>query len=603
VQQRPAQDRTPAWITFAAAGVLTAAALLAYGNTFSVPLLFDDVTSIATNPTLHHFGDAFWPPTNRTVTGRPVLNVSLALNYAFGGSAVGGYHAANLAIHIFSGLALFGITRRTLLPRQPAAATAIGFSAALLWIVHPLGTAAVTYIAQRAESLMALFYLLTLYCFIRGTGDGSRKWSPWFGWAAAACLLGMATKEVMASAPLMVLLYDRTFIAGSFRGALRQRGRVHALLASTWLLLAFLAVTTQVRNAAGSSDAVPPAWHYALTQFPAIVHYLGLCFWPYPLVFDYGTALAAPSLAVLLSAVLVAALLAAVAWALIKVPALGFPGACFFAVLAPSSSFVPIAGETMADFRMYLPLACVATLTAAALFRYLGRTALPVCLVLSAALGLVSRVRNEDYASAERIWSDTVAKAPGNARAHSNLGALLLNEPGKTQEAIAQSEEALRLLPDSAPGHVDLANALSRDPALIGDAITHYREAIRINPRLYGAHVGLGNALSRVPETRDEAIGEYTEALRLKPDSAEAHFDLGNALSRTPGRNEEAIDHYRQALRLKPDFAEAHFGLAVALLDQPGGKLEAEAQLEEGLRLHPSDKQAQYILERLRAGP
>jgi hypothetical protein len=106
--------------------------------------------------------------------------------------------------------------RRTLGPRSDRRAFLVAFSAALLWALHPLQTESVTYIVQRAESLMGLFYLLTLYCFIRGAAEeGSRWYIPCVG----ACLLGMATKEVMVSAPLVVLLYDRTFVAGSFREA------------------------------------------------------------------------------------------------------------------------------------------------------------------------------------------------------------------------------------------------------------------------------------------------------------------------------------------------------------------------------------------------
>jgi len=111
------------------------------------------------------------------------------------------------------------------------------FSAALLWTLHPLQTESVTYIVQRAESLMGLFYLLTVYCFIRGAGADSRRHRLWFALCVAACLLGMATKEVMASAPLIVLLYDRIFVAGSFREAWRQRWGLHVALAATWLLL------------------------------------------------------------------------------------------------------------------------------------------------------------------------------------------------------------------------------------------------------------------------------------------------------------------------------------------------------------------------------
>src|SRR2546423_137761 len=82
---------------------------------------------------------------------------------------------------------------------------------ALLWVAHPLQTESVTYIVQRAESLMGLFYLLTLYAFVRGATAAERATRlRWFGAALGACLLGMGTKEVMATAPLLVLLYDRT---------------------------------------------------------------------------------------------------------------------------------------------------------------------------------------------------------------------------------------------------------------------------------------------------------------------------------------------------------------------------------------------------------
>ena len=78
---------------------------------------------------------------------------------------------------------------------------------------------------------MGLFYLLTLYCFIRGAGSARPIF--WYFTAVVACLLGMATKEVMATAPLIVLLYDRTFLAGSLRGALRRRYGLYLAMAAT----------------------------------------------------------------------------------------------------------------------------------------------------------------------------------------------------------------------------------------------------------------------------------------------------------------------------------------------------------------------------------
>jgi protein O-mannosyl-transferase len=176
--------------------------------------------------------------------GRPVVNLSLALNYALGGSNVWGYHALNLAIHIIlAGLTLFGVVRRTLLrpalrERFSPSAARLALVVAVLWTAHPLQTEAVTYVSQRCESLMGLFYLLTLYCFVRGADSQRCGW--WFTLSVVACLLGMATKEVMVTAPLLVLLYDRTFVTGSFRKAWTRHRRLYLSLAGTWLLLGYL---------------------------------------------------------------------------------------------------------------------------------------------------------------------------------------------------------------------------------------------------------------------------------------------------------------------------------------------------------------------------
>lgn len=569
-----------------AALAICAAALAAYRNSFSVPLLYDDRSSIAANPTIRHLSTALWPSAGATVGGRPILNLSFAINYAISGTAVWSYHAVNLAIHVFAGLTVFGIIRRTLAPRNPAASP-IAFAAALLWTLHPLQTESVTYIVQRAESLMGLFYLLTLYCFIRGAGAAGPQARAWNAASIAACLLGMGTKEVMVSAPLIVLLYDRTFLAGSYSEAWRRRAKVYAGLAATWLVLPFLVLSTRGRAGTagfGSGVSVPA---YALAQFPAIAHYLRLSFWPHPLVFDYGSALATPPFQLIPCALAIIGLVAGTAWALIERPVLGFLGAFFFAILAPSSSIIPIATETVAEHRMYLPLIPVVALVVLAIHRWLGRAALPVCLVLAAGLGLATARRNQAYSSELAIWSDTVAKVPGNYRAQLSLGAALAELPNRLPDAIARFEAALRIHPEYAEAHYDLGVAYARLPGRLPDAIAQFNAALKINPDYAEARNDLGEAYARTPGRLPDAIAQFDAALKINPDDAKAHYNLGLAWSGVPGHLPDAIAQFEAALQIDPDLAEAHFNLGVALLKAGGRSQDARAQFKAALRLRP----------------
>jgi tetratricopeptide (TPR) repeat protein len=603
------------------------AALAAYHNSFSVPFLFDDGASITENGTIRHLWpiwDTLSPPQGgATVSGRPMVNLSLAVNYAFGGTVVWGYHALNLAIHILAGLTLFGVVRRTLLQptlcgRFGAVALPLALATAVLWTVHPLQTESVTYVAQRTESLMGLFYLLTLYCFIRGAASPVPR--IWYSLSVMACLLGMASKEVMVSAPLMALLYDRTFLSGSFRKAWSRSWRLYLALGSTWVLLGYLVVGTGNRGETAGFGTGIASWAYALTQFRVIVHYLGLSIWPHPLVLDYGIDLAKHAAEVVPYALIVALLMVATVISLWRWPAIGFAGVWFFAILAPTSSVVTVATETMAEHRMYLPLAAVVVLGVMGIHALVGRRSVSVCLVLAVGLGFLTVQRNEDYCSELAIWSDTVAKRPSNPRAHLNLGNALF-DLGKVSDAIEQYEQALRIKRDYLEAQINLGNALF-ELGKVSEAIRQYEQALRIRPDYAKPHNNIGIAL--VSQGRvAEAIAEFAAALRIEPDYAEVHYNLGVALA-NQGSISEAIAQYRETLRLKPDwppalsrlawilatdrnaslrngaeavqlaerlceitgYPEAHYNLGVALANQ-GRISEAIAQYRETLRLKP----------------
>ena len=288
-------------------------------------------------------------PPDTTLSGRPVATLTFAIDHAIWGGSLPGYHATNLVIHLLAGLTLFGLAWRTLArpplqERLGGYAVAIAFVIAGIWTLHPLQTESVTYVVQRAESLAGLWLLLTLYAALRGAAT-SRP-GHWHALALGCCLLGMATKEIMFAAPLVVWLHDRTFATGTFTTALQRRPAFYAALFSTWIVLGWLVWRTGNRGAtAGFGLGISP-WHYLLTSCAAIVHYVRLTFWPVPLVLDYGFAVTTDPTAVWPQALAVLSFALATAVAIVQRSSWGFCGAWFFLLLAPSSSLVPVATQT-----------------------------------------------------------------------------------------------------------------------------------------------------------------------------------------------------------------------------------------------------------------
>ena len=581
-----------------AGAVLALAALAAYHNSFTGPFVYDDIPAIKDNPTIKHLwplSTVLSPPNDSgiTVNGRPLVNLSLAINYAIGGTEVGGYHAFNLAVHILAGLTLFGLVRRSLeLPHLrkrfgPAnASLPLAFTVALLWTLHPLQTESVTYIVQRAESLVGLFYLLTFYCFVRSTT--SPRPVLWQTATVLACLGGIASKEVMASAPLLILLYDRALVSGTFRNAWQRHRRLYGALAATWLPLAWLVHNTGSRGGtAGFGAGGVSSWDYALTSALAIGKYVKLTFWPYPLVFDYGTAVETKLLPVLPQAIVILALLLATVYALWRRPLLGFLGMWFFAILGPSSSIIPIATETMAEHRMYLPLAALLTLIVVGLVPLLGRRSIGLFIALAAGAGWATVERNQDYRSEMQLWHDTQLKYPSNARAHNNVGEILYRQD-RFADALACFREAVRLLPNYIDAINNLGNTLT-EQGKPTEALEHLQLALRLKPGYAETHNNLGNALYHL-KRNGEAMSHYREALRLKPDYADAHNNLGVMLGET-GQHLESIEHYQKALQLKPNYIDAHYNYGNALV-QTGRTAEAIAEFTETLRLKPTHPEA-----------
>jgi len=592
------------WPRLLAAAAIVAACIAVYSNSFGGAFHFDDLGAIGKNPTIRNvwdLGAVLSPPSGgETVTGRPLLNLSLAVNYAIGGTQVWGYHAVNLAIHIVASLLVFGVVRRTLilpLLRDRWGWSATGFAAAvaMLWAVHPLQTEAVTYIVQRAESLVATLYLLVLYCTIRGAQSSTRESRiAWYVAAAMACLFGMAAKEVMVTAPLVVLLFDRAFLTGSFRETLRQRWPLYASLAATWGLLAFLVTGTGLIDHQDDLGAPHPL-AYVATQPGIILYYLRLCVWPAHLCLDYSWPATRDVAVVLPGIVAVGTLGLLTLWGLVRNTAWGFLGAAFFLILSPTSSFVPLA-DLAFEHRMYLPLAIVLTFVVAAGFLAgkaivardpkLATTAKVAGItgVAAAAIALAYSTyqRNEVYQSPLALWRDVVMKNPTNGRAHNNFATILM-DCGAIDEALDHCRRALELSPNHSDWYSNLGEALRRKGRL-AEAIQAFREAIDRNPKNADAENNLGETL-RQQGNLAEAAAHFDRAVAIRPNMAEALSNRGLVLG-AQGDTAGEIAQYKKALAAQPDYATAANNLGVVYCEQgrPGDALNV---WQEMLRRQP----------------
>jgi tetratricopeptide (TPR) repeat protein len=566
------------------------AAVVPYLGCFRAPFVFDDFPAVVRNTSIRHLwplGPVLHPPLDAAgATGRPLVNLSYALNYAAGGLDVWGYHAVNVALHACNALLVFLVLRRTFalpgLERFNRSAKPLAAAAAMVWAAHPLLSESVVCIAQRNELLVGFFTLLTFAAFLRSVSPGApvRRWE---GVAIASCFAGMLSKEVMAATPLLVLCYDRTLIAGSFRAAWRQRRILYVGLAASWLILLVLVLGHHQRNQTVGFGLGVSSWDYALTQCRALFVYLKLALWPSPLIVDYGTPVIHQLSAVWPQALAIVAALVVTAVAFAHRRPVGLLGAWFFVLLAPSSSFLPLTTQTIAEHRMYLPLLAVGVGAALLIHAALRDRVVWSCGALSLTLGFATWHRTAVYQSEVRLWTDTVAKVPRSPRAYASLGIAHVRA-GAPERALQAYRRALELQPDYADAQSDYATALvqcgRRD-----EATAHYERAAALKPLDPDIRLNLGRHYRQIGRATD-ALGQIEAALRVRPDDVRALVEFGAALNQL-GRYAEArmVLERAAAMDAADPAAQYELGFAQANLQQWS---EAETHLRRASSLLPA---------------
>lgn len=566
--------------------VLIAAAIVAFTNNFSAPFVMDDARVVTGNPNIH----TLWPPWKAVfVPTRWVADITFAISYAMGGYIPADFRLLNILIHLGASLFLYGIVRRTLRlqamgGRFQREADVLALLAALLWAVHPLQTNCVTYIAQRIEAVMGLFLLATLYAFIRAATSPHPR--PWTGAAIALCAVGMGTKEVMVTAPILVLFYDALLVSSSWRAALRARWKTHLALFLTTGIFALLFLMSlgvaEGQNVSILGKMMSP-WRYLLTQTEVIAHYLRLSFLPTALCLNYRWPIAGDLGDVWPSALLVAGLALVTLWGLLARKRLAFPLLWFFVILAPTSSILPLPDAAF-EHRMYLPLAAImvlAVLGGHAVWRKLAAPATSRAFVTGSFLLLaagvacwftgLTRARNADFLSEEVLWQDVIAKRPDNYRGYIALSGARLAQ-GRNEDAIRILAQLLPRMPDySKVPYEDIERMWKDDPSLpfIEYAVTH--------SLLGAANLSLGKT--------NEAIGHLREAMRVSPSRATPNLNMGR-IAMAQGKYDEALMWLKRAYAREPENQHVLCTLAAvhAIRKNPAPAMSLYRQV---LRLNP----------------
>jgi len=585
VANRLTEGRAPT--TLQVVLLLAGLVALIYANALRNDFVFDDYYLILQNrgiQSLAQYPKALqWDaqrsialPSDRGVTHRPLRTALLAVQFHFFGLNPLGYRAVNLLLHILNGWLVFAIFRTVLGRPWPA------LFAALLFVVHPIQTEAVAYVSGQRDVLFTTFYLAGFLSFLqyRATTD-----VRWLGAVALAYLLGLLSKEMAITLPLLCAVYDLVrhlpgaasgvapsvwkAVLDSLRGAISRDRWLYAaggaLLAVALFYFVFVANPSHQRTLYGGG--LGPTVN---TGARIIVHYLKQMVFPLRLNADYSynafpvsTSVADPR------GLLAGLLLAGIGYGLIRLLLrvdrwAAFGGLWFFLTLLPVSQIIPH-HELLAEHFLYLPSIgfCVAAAYAVERGLALRRYVVPVMAgfaTLLLLLGVRAVVRNRDWKSELTLWTKTAQTAPQSARVRLNLAQALRGHQ-RYEEAIEQFRAYSAIQPTSSSGEIGIGDTY-RQMGRHADASAHFRRALERSPDSAAAAVGLAQVYVAMGQA-DQATEIARRVLSAQFHDEESYRRLGDAFG-TAGLHAQAVEAYRKGVELNPLDFKLHSSLGKA---------------------------------------
>ena len=632
-----------------------------YSNTFDASFHFDDWANIQTNKALF-LEKLSWANVTKTFFAnpmeegkfyRPVACFSLALNYYFGRTDVFGYHLVNILIHIATAIFLFLFIYYTLnLPllssRYGSKSYFIAFLATVLWAINPVHTQAITYIVQRMASLAAMFYIVAMYCYLKGRTSKKTKTKLFFYFLCIISgILSVGSKENAVMLPISIFLFDLLVVQGVTKDNLKRSAYVFCVLVFVPLSFAVILKGAQLfdfRNLSTMFESSRPftMLERVLTEPRIILFYVSQLLYPMPgrlnICHDISVSKSLIDPATTLIAILIILLLLGVCIKMsTKMPLISFCVIFFFLNHLIEGSIFPL--ELIFEHRNYLPsfflFLPLAILLVKGIEHYKERQFMRGAIIVFTVLVIVGYshstfIRNFAWKNDETLWTDAISKAPELSRPYHNLGNYyftklnLVNkalpmfmeakskkiafnklEPyelyyniGTAYILLEKFEKAIKYLklttsnyPSFAPAHNNLG-FLFLQKGLLDQAEHEFNQALIYSKGNVQAYKNLSNVMSKKDET-EKAVKYLEKALELNPKDINALASLGY-FSLTTGKNRKSVYFFEEALRVRPDNFAAHLFLAEACLNL-GMEAKAETHIETFSKKGKGNQLAFYI--------
>jgi protein O-mannosyl-transferase len=553
-----------------------------YWNCLEGPFLFDDIITKEKGvaPSVERALSILWLANQRIVP-----DLTFAICKWWQGTTTASYHVVNVLIHCANGILLFLIVNSTLSGKRLAyrygdRAPFLAAIIVVLYLVHPLNTESVSYISQRMQSMMSLFQLLSLLALIRSYANDRPEY--WQFTAVLAFILSIDSKPHSVAMPILAILYERIFLADSWRSILARSWRMYCGFA--WVMVVNVGLMAMhfgdtdigTVNKQGINVGTHPMTmgEYLLSEFSVMCQYIRLSFVPIGQSLDYMWPLSSAARDIYPYALIIIPLIGLSLWTLYSAPAIGFVTMWFWGNILTTSTFIP-RPDLCVEHRMYVPLQAIMVLVVLcgdSIFLSISgryrtwwpqiwtqRMAIAMAVIAGLALSWLTIQRNYLYASDLAMWNDVTARNPMNFRSHQWIGNYYFNQ--KSYDAAADNYlQAVRAYPNFYPGY----DGLGQSYFYAGKydlAIKAFQESI---PFLYPAEVSKEYENIAVVKCKindlEPAIRNFQLAIKEDPGNYAARYSLGK-LFMAMHRDQEAIGMFRSVLAIKPN----HEGAAQSL--------------------------------------